>query len=438
MPNFRDKIFKVRFTNSIQLYRRNSSGTAQLEGRNLKFSDGSAATTRMMEYALSSCTLIPCVVLLLIRRAQRTFNSISYISEGNANVVFQFGHDQILRVPKQFCSTTSPLLETRWVQELWVSLLGRRYVDVPRTITLSQSFIVKLNACLSTVEQVCERGKKRIGSRIVGGPDGRIHAQLLSNALLIARVEEQKCPFNCYSVEIKPKCGCLPSASNLPIDSPKRTTSRYHMHQHLKLHRGEIQRVSQYSPLEFFSGTEKNRKKALSDLRNDPQNNLQMFVNAKRAEPTQWMLDMVGLILSREHGLLDALLDVQKMDTIDFESPSQIVRSVKVHEILRSYSQEGKLSKVQRFLLARSAMDCSIITSFQECSGNNSSSSSSFVKESLQDVRRPGSFVFERKMYQYQITVVDLDFKSYDRMKKWKQLDQQIVAHYLLGTSFKT
>ena len=370
-------------------------------------------------------------LFLLTYRATR--NSITYIAEGNIHVVFQLNDKDVLRISKQSQSdaitTTRTATRTttdstafttsQCIQHVWTHLLGVQYINIPRPITISSSTIVKLNNILFQLEKSSERDKKRLGSRITS-TDGH----LLNNAFVFS-----------HSIEIKPKCGCLPSATVISPNSPKHHISRYQMHQHLKLYNNEIQSISQYSPLDFFSGNDRLRRKSLLQLSNTPQNNFRYFIHGIQSKATATsplIVDIIGDILLREDKLLNSILAVQKMDTLDFEQIDPVMPpDANEKEVLHSYLKNGntcqKLNSYQKFLLARTAMDCSIIISFQR---HNENDSNVTKKESLQDINQYGTFYHGHQCYIYHICVVDLDLKNISKMKKWIALDKDIVECY--------
>jgi Inositol-pentakisphosphate 2-kinase len=90
-------------------------------------------------------------------------------------------------------------------------------------------------------------------------------------------------------IEIKPKYGSITKCSTIqPDDIPlKHTTSRYQLHQLLKQDQGTISTVSSYDPLDLFSGKSDRIEKALHGLLNNPQNNLNAFINGRP-------IDLVG------------------------------------------------------------------------------------------------------------------------------------------------
>uniref|UniRef100_A0A096M3H3 Inositol-pentakisphosphate 2-kinase n=1 Tax=Poecilia formosa TaxID=48698 RepID=A0A096M3H3_POEFO len=77
-------------------------------------------------------------------------------------------------------------------------------------------------------------------------------------------------------IEIKPKCGFLPSPKHVSKDIKTRVC-RYCMHQHYKVANGKWKRRSLYCPLDLFSGNRQRMHFAIRHLIEEPQNNLKVF-----------------------------------------------------------------------------------------------------------------------------------------------------------------
>ncbi|XP_054640305.1 inositol-pentakisphosphate 2-kinase [Dunckerocampus dactyliophorus] len=77
-------------------------------------------------------------------------------------------------------------------------------------------------------------------------------------------------------VEIKPKCGFLPSAKHISRDI-KTKVCRFCMHQHYKVANGRWKRRSLYCPLDLFSGSRQRMHFAIRQLIEEPQNNFKIF-----------------------------------------------------------------------------------------------------------------------------------------------------------------
>uniref|UniRef100_A0A3P8W5X6 Inositol-pentakisphosphate 2-kinase n=1 Tax=Cynoglossus semilaevis TaxID=244447 RepID=A0A3P8W5X6_CYNSE len=77
-------------------------------------------------------------------------------------------------------------------------------------------------------------------------------------------------------IEIKPKCGFLPS-SKLVSKEVKTKVCRFCMHQHYKVANGKWKRRSLYCPLDLFSGNRQRMHFAIRHLIEEPQNNFKIF-----------------------------------------------------------------------------------------------------------------------------------------------------------------
>lgn len=77
-------------------------------------------------------------------------------------------------------------------------------------------------------------------------------------------------------IEIKPKCGFLPSSKHVSKDI-KTKVCRFCMHQHYKVANGKWKRRSLYCPLDLFSGNRQRMQFAVRHLIEEPQNNLKIF-----------------------------------------------------------------------------------------------------------------------------------------------------------------
>ncbi|XP_077460063.1 inositol-pentakisphosphate 2-kinase isoform X2 [Stigmatopora argus] len=77
-------------------------------------------------------------------------------------------------------------------------------------------------------------------------------------------------------VEIKPKCGFLPSPRHVGRDI-KSKVCRFCMHQHYKVATGRWKRRSLYCPLDLFSGSRARMHFAVRQLIEEPQNNFKIF-----------------------------------------------------------------------------------------------------------------------------------------------------------------
>ena len=162
-------------------------------------------------------------------------------------------------------------------------------------VKVSRGFITKLDWILS--ESDSRRESKRRKDRLNTEID---HVVLTSDRTRLENVST-------WCVEIKPKCGVLPSSPYI-TRWIKRKKSRFWLHQRLKLHQGKITRISEYEPLKLFKG---NINESFRNLVRTPQNNLRVFRDGKR------------------------IVDVKKIDSNVFNVAARVLKSSRVIEKLR-------------------------------------------------------------------------------------------------------
>ncbi|KAG7671825.1 hypothetical protein Ndes2526B_g07265 [Nannochloris sp. 'desiccata'] len=98
-------------------------------------------------------------------------------------------------------------------------------------------------------------------------------------------------------IEIKPKYGSITKCNTIHPEEKelKHSTSRYQLHQLLKRDQGTISTVSSYDPLDLFSGKTDRMEKALCSLLENPQNNLNIFINGKPVDFVDTSGEGVGI-----------------------------------------------------------------------------------------------------------------------------------------------
>ncbi|KAJ3042859.1 Inositol-pentakisphosphate 2-kinase [Rhizophlyctis rosea] len=83
-----------------------------------------------------------------------------------------------------------------------------------------------------------------------------------------------------FAIELKPKWGFLPDPSAIsPSTQIKLRTCRYCMHQQYKARKDDSHTVSNFCPLDVYSGDSTRVKAAFEELCSNPQNNLRFFVD---------------------------------------------------------------------------------------------------------------------------------------------------------------
>ncbi|CAL5014368.1 unnamed protein product [Urochloa decumbens] len=269
---------------------------------------------------------------------------------------------------------------------------------------------------------------------------------------------------DCIAVEIKAKCGFLPSSEYISKEnSIKKQVTRYKMHQHLKFHQGEISKTSEYDPLDLFSGSKERICIAIKSFFSTPQNNFRIFVNgslvfggmgggADNVNPAETdkcledlskvsgleLPDFIELLSEAifKSGVLGNLLTTQKLDDHDIEGaihlyyniisqPCSVCKNITDAELLRKYTLlhslplDKSLKIVRDFLVSATAKDCSLMISFRPRQGGTTDSEYDSVF--LDSVERT---------YEYKANFVDLDVKPLDKMEHYFKLDQKIVNFY--------
>lgn len=349
---------------------------------------------------------------------------------------------------------TSPnreIAEQLYVKCVMIPLLGSEFVDPGVRILVSREF-------LESVERnvLSQRPGWRVkAARVDSCADSVL---LMSDHSVYADSTFKGVP--CISVEIKPKCGFLPSSSFIADEtSIKKDVTRFKMHQVLKLQQLQVQQLSEYDPLDLYSGSRERIHKALKALFATPQNNLRVFLNGSliygtnlvKAEAFEDHLksfihgedglrtsSFVHLVIEAivKLGVLDRLLEVQKLDKFDVEGAIHAYYDVVSEpcKICRDSGESGKLEKysslhaisleesvkiVRDYLIAATAKDCSLMISFRPREDDDPESHYRTI--CLDSTKQR----FDVKAY-----FIDLDMKPLEKMEFYYELDQKIVKCY--------
>ncbi|KAG8377825.1 hypothetical protein BUALT_Bualt08G0073900 [Buddleja alternifolia] len=273
----------------------------------------------------------------------------------------------------------------------------------------------------------------------------------------------------CVSIEIKPKGGFLPTSEFIAEENAiKRSVTRFKMHQTLKLHQGKISQISKYDPLDLFSGCKDRVQKAIKSLILTPQNNFRVFLNGslvfgemggaadtagctidqafddglKRVIPAKdgmhkkYFLELVAEATFKS-GLLNRLLEVQKLDAVDIEGaihayydivsqPCMVCQEICENKksgryaTLHSMPREESLKLVRDYLISATAKDLSMMISFRP--------------RGKMDPGSPYNVVFlesTNQFFDFKASFIDLDMKPLKKMEYYYKLDQRIVSSYV-------
>ncbi|KAK1407974.1 hypothetical protein QVD17_39602 [Tagetes erecta] len=372
-------------------------------------------------------------------------------------------HERLIwkEVGELLSASTKDIANHMYARLVLSPLLGSQHVDAGVRVLVTKEFLESLHNGV-----LLERPFWRVES-------GRINTTLDSAILMTdhsifpnAVHEEQVC----LSVEIKPKCGFLPTSRFIRDENAvKKRISRFRLHQNLKFHQGKISHISEYDPLDMFSGSKERILKSVKDLFLTPQNNFRVFLNGRlvfgtlggEADDTNTQIaeafedtlkeffkadvervhtpDFLQLVAGAvsESGILDRLLQVQKLDAFDIEGAIHayydvvsepcavcIQQQQPTANDFHSFPLDQSLKIVRDFLISLTAKDLSLMISFRPTPKGNSHSpcTGALYLDSLD------------QSFDYKASFIDLDMKPLEKMPYQYKLDQEIVNCYTRTT----
>ncbi|KAG5613417.1 hypothetical protein H5410_024698 [Solanum commersonii] len=337
---------------------------------------------------------------------------------------------------------TKEMAEYCFVQHVMCSLLGSKNVDAGIHIPVTREF-------LETVDNnvLCQRPSFRVDAAMVNPLCDSV--LLISDHSLFPRGALKK-DF-CISVEIKPKCGFLPLSEFIASEnSIKRSVTRFKMHQALKLHQGKGTQSNKgpfQDPTEQFrvflngslilGGLGGNADATSCEVGETFENALKCVIQAIDGQRTQRFLDLISKTIFSS-GLLNKVLEVQKLDNADIEGAIHAYYNVisqpcavcnkrsaedqlsERYSSLHSISNDESMKIVRNYLIAATAKDLSMMISFRPREDGSVESPYSMV-----------SLESTNQNFDYKAYFIDLDLKPLERMEYYYKLDQQIVGYYV-------
>ena len=347
-------------------------------------------------------------------------------------------------------------------------LLGDRFVDPGAFAPVDHAF---LRAVADAVEPARPRARCAL-SRI---DPAATRAALAPDARRVDRVRvgaedggAAAIDADWFSVEIKPKCGFA-----LPGDPA--STSRFAMHQALRVRSGEVRRVSAYDPLDLFAGCDDSREstiresttrrvRALRALADAPRNNLRVarrgfswpgfrdttrldsdsgessesldaFVSRTDGPATgpgarlggaARLLDLVNDALAAS-GVLAALLRAQRRDVIGAEAAAALYESLSSDTTSDVVSDD--LEKMRDFVVAAVAKDCSVLVAFRERERDDDDDAFDDDGTFAVAAAAEGG-TLPRVRYRCRVSVVDVDLKPIANISKWLATHRRIARNW--------
>ena len=286
-----------------------------------------------------------------------------------------------------------------------------------------------------------------------------------------------------FSVEIKPKCGFV-------VPGDPKGTSRFAMHQALRVRRGEVRRASAYDPLDLFAGCDeetegqksqtdprtdgaaelpserksrRKRRRALSALAAAPRNNLRVARRGRRwpesdsnvdVEDTNGhesldafvqetdrnlavdarlggaarLLDLVDDAL-RTSGVLAAVLRAQRRDAVGAETAARLWLELvsKFHGDEKDEAVEKTRRTLRDFVVAAVAKDCSVLVAMRGARDEDAFLDDDDGTFALASTAAEGGTSVR---YRCRVSVVDVDLKPIANVPKWLATHREIADNW--------
>ena len=189
------------------------------------------------------------------------------------------GRGWVLRVPRGEAAEQASEGEEELERELWGHLPGFAVAtQAARSWLFARHVLAPLLGCPCAAAGARVRPPadflRRLESRLGPGCPRLGGEAVLLPDLAFLRPQAGPAPAPpVFALELKPKCGFLPLAASVEEGSVKRRRSRFELHQRLKLAQGRVTQLSEYCPLQLFSGKPDLVAAALRGLLATPQNN---------------------------------------------------------------------------------------------------------------------------------------------------------------------
>jgi len=375
-------------------------------------------------------------------------STLSYIGEGNANIVFCSG-EKVVRISKGKIDAHQ---QTKYIQRVICKLVGEKYVGSITTQEISPQAGMEL--ILQT------RREKELDA----SHDPR-HITIMENHTLISPESQSN-----YSFEIKPKWGFLPIGSQ---------TCRFHKHASLKGKQANLD----FCPLDLFSNDKMRIKNAITQLMSVNTNNWRVFADSKmvpfknhdsviasmftgetsnaRSVLAHVLADIIfndelfSLLKSRQKSLdnsgivaLKAMVEVYadwsdfSIDTDDADWDAIVAAFLQKSDTLTDAGVndiDDLRQLIYEYIISMTLKDCSIfITLFVEKATAEPTTSTYLtthrdhpISKNLYDAYTASGSIelLDNTNIQYKIRMVDLDLKI-PKLKYWHDLDQEINLAY--------
>ncbi|XP_014246148.1 inositol-pentakisphosphate 2-kinase [Cimex lectularius] len=230
-----------------------------------------------------------------------------YRGEGNANLVISLPQEKIIlrmqkceydiivnkRVIQQM--ELKIITDLKFYKFVMLPLLGKAFVQPPFLARISDKEIAELDAKLYNFRPSFRLNKGVRFSLLTGHPDythlpPSLTYEYFQSGLQCSNLLALHNECFTYCIEIKPKQGWIPLCDR---NHPK---CAFCCNQYLKYMKKRVRKISQYCPLDLFSGNISRMKKALKNLLKTPQNNLKIFENGNLIYSEDSLRDYVEIL----------------------------------------------------------------------------------------------------------------------------------------------
>ena len=233
-----------------------------------------------------------------------------------------------------------------------------------------------------------------------------------------------------YTVEIKPKSG-------VPIVAKDgKTTSRYRLHQKLKVARGERAEESAYDPLDLFSADETRIRRAVDALFACPQNNLRICRDgvvifdettrgaANASDAIADMRNLVPKLVRNASDVFDFILTKQRLDALGYATAHDIVTELTDDTKKTNSITSDAIQSLRDFIVAQIAKDCAVVFTIRL----DRASSSARPPNRVRVVNHPTDNG-DDGIASFEAQIIDVSGKSLSKTFDWLTLNRDILDY---------
>jgi inositol-pentakisphosphate 2-kinase len=384
----------------------------------------------------------------------------AYVAQGNAHCVFEYSgprrelSDAYLRLRKRRKGgTNGPWRPTRVDALVWdldeatsswtdFDAVARREFFkrcddnvsssvISRFAEENEPIVVVTEDALETLVGVMSRDDKFTGECRRDGRVVSVDENFGQLSRVAAKSEYFRDAAAIYTVEIKPKSG-------VPIVTEDgRTTSRYRLHQKLKVARGERAEESAYDPLDLFSADETRTRRAVDALFACPQNNLRIcrdgvviFDEATRdaanaRDAIAEMRDLVPKLVRNASDVFDFILTKQRLDALGYAAAHDLVTELTSGTTTIT---SDTIQSLRDFIVAQIAKDCAVVFTIRLDRIRPAARPPARVRV----VHHPtdGADASDAPIASFEAQIIDVSGKSLSKTFDWLTLNRDILdAH---------